>query len=70
MGAETQKQYQRTQQQYFARHFPRVSNVNAPATMTLSSARSDHPQQAQHAPHHYRTQYHPTRKHLSDYESQ
>ena len=72
-GSESQKQYQRTQQQYFARHFPRVSNVNAPATMTLASTRSELPQQSYQTGYNTRSQYHqtaPTRKPLSDYESQ
>ena len=73
VGPESQKDYQRTQQQYFARHFPRVSNINAPPTMTLSSTKSELPKTVHQAPYSFRTQYHPTattRKHLSDYESQ
>ena len=72
MGPESQKQYQRSQQQYFARHFPRVSNVNAQPTMTLSSTRSELTKPVQQAPYSFGTQYNPTitRKKLSDYESQ
>ena len=73
VGPESQKQYQRSQQQYFARHFPRVSNMNVQPTMTLSSTRSELTKPVQQPPYSFRTQYNPTtatRKHLSDYESQ
>ena len=72
-GPESQKQYQRSQQQYFARHFPRVSNMNVQPTMTLSSTRSELTKPVQQEPYSFRTQYNPAttaRKHLSDYESQ
>ena len=73
VGPESQKQYQRSQQQYFARHFPRVSNMNAQPTMTLSSTRSELTKPIQQEPYSFSTQYNPattTRKHLSNYESQ